>query len=55
MSLTDRLNKQDRRDPQASAHVVPIRERRIPEWRKRALEAQQRTPWAAVTDLTDAA
>jgi hypothetical protein len=51
VSLTERISKNDRR----TTPVTPIVERRQPEWRRRAMEQHARTPWIAVTDLTERA
>jgi hypothetical protein len=54
VSLTERLSK-DRRE----TDITPIVERRggneqrVPEWRRRAIEQHQRSPWLAVNDLTE--
>ena len=46
MNLQARINDRRKDD------VTPIVERRIPEWRRRALELQAKRGNVAVTDLT---
>lgn len=54
MSLTDRLHNPDRRTDDLTPAVERRigAERRLPEWRRRALEQQERVGFVAVTDLT---
>ena len=54
MTLRDQLNHPDRR-PQPQPLPEERREagdRRVPEWRRRALEQHDRLGFVAVTDLT---
>ena len=55
MSLTDRINRSDRRET-ALPVIVERRtgdERRMPEWRRRANEQRDRLGYVAVADLTN--
>lgn len=55
MTLTERIARTDRRDTDLTP-IVERRggtERRIPEWRRRAMEQQDRLGYVAVTDLTE--
>jgi hypothetical protein len=52
------MNPQNERR-QDNPTITPIVERRggteqrVPEWRRRAMEQHQRSPWLAVNDLTE--
>ena len=50
MNLSERI---ERRNPESK--VVPIVERRMPEWRRRAMEQFERVGYVAVKEIKEAA